>query len=276
MVEITEKKLALVLLDLIDSTKFVQRNGALKSAKWLQYHDSLTRSLLYRFSGREIDRSDGFLLSFESCIDALNFALWYQKTIPEKTKIHCRIGIHYGSVAEVTQEDKYTLVGAKAVEIEGIAKNITARIMSICLKEQVLLSKQAYQVVRSRNNHFTPKGVRYACVGLYRFKGVKEPLEIYAVAEKIEALQPPPSNDKVKRLGGAKKIRSRMRDKRVKEWIYFLLPRLALITIIYYFALAYPCLSDPMCRKMWSIDPYFKWVDFIKRYVNFVKGVFNG
>lgn len=271
MVTINEKKLALVLLDLIDSTKFVHRNGARKSAEWLQYHDRLTRSLLYKFSGREIDRSDGFLLSFDSVINALNFALWYQKTIPPKTKLHTRIGIHYGEVAEVIQEDRYTLVGAKNVELEGVAKNITARIMSICLKEQVLLSKEAYQLVRNRSNSFTPKNTRFACVGLYRFKGVKQPLEVYAVAEKIEALQPPPSNDKVKRLGGAKKIRSRLRDRKLKEWMFYLLPRIAFLNTIYLFILAYPCLSSKQCRSLWELDDYFFWVDYLKPVIELIK-----
>ena len=88
MVQMTERQLAIVLLDLIGSTAFVQRMGAMKSAQWLQYHDRETRSLLYKFSGREIDRSDGFMLSFENIVDAVNFGLWYQKTIPLKTKLN--------------------------------------------------------------------------------------------------------------------------------------------------------------------------------------------
>ena len=72
--ELIETKLAIVLLDLIGSTRFVQSAGAMKAAMWLQKHDRLTRSLIYKFNGREIDRSDGFLLSFERPIDAVNFA----------------------------------------------------------------------------------------------------------------------------------------------------------------------------------------------------------
>ena len=91
-----ERLLAIVLLALIGSTDFVRRVGAMKAAEWLQYHDRLSRSMLYKFNGREIDRSDGFLLSFERPIDALNFALNYQKTIPAKTHLNARIGIHWG------------------------------------------------------------------------------------------------------------------------------------------------------------------------------------
>ena len=112
--EIKERRLAIVLLDLIGSTAFVQRAGAMKAAEWLQYHDRLTRSLMYRFEGREIDRSDGFLLSFERPIDAVNFALTYQSTIPPRVKLNTRIGVHVGNVAEVTQSELDTLGGAKA------------------------------------------------------------------------------------------------------------------------------------------------------------------
>ena len=70
--ELIETKLAIVLLDLIGPTRFVQSAGAMKAAMWLQRHDRLTRSLIYKFNGREIDRSDGFLLSFERPIDAVN------------------------------------------------------------------------------------------------------------------------------------------------------------------------------------------------------------
>ena len=107
--ELVETKLAIVLLDLIGSTRFVQKVGAMKAAQWLQYHDRLARSLVYKFQGREIDRSDGFLLSFNRPIDAVNFALIYQQTIPQKTKLGCRIGIHWGIVVEVKQDEIFQI-----------------------------------------------------------------------------------------------------------------------------------------------------------------------
>ena len=109
-VEMRETKLAIVLLDLIGSTQFVQKHGARKAAKHFQIHDRLARNLIYRFNGREIDRSDGFLCSFERTIDAVNFALIYQKTIPPKIGIGCRIGIHWDVVVEVTQDDVLSLI----------------------------------------------------------------------------------------------------------------------------------------------------------------------
>ena len=224
-----EKYLAIVLLDIIGSTAFVQHYGALKAAKWFQYHDRMTRGLCLKFNGREIDRSDGFLMSFDNPVDAVNFALTYQDKIPVKTRLNARIGVHWGRVIEVTQDELWQAVGAKSVELEGISKNIAARTMSLCGPGQVLLTKDAMSVVKGRTNGFTPKGTRYACAGAYRFKGVREPQVIYTVGQTLESLQPPKGSEKVKRVGGPKYIRSRARDRKLKEWFWWVSYRLAFI-----------------------------------------------
>ena len=242
--EIKERRLAIVLLDLIGSTAFVQKAGAVKAAEWLQYHDRMTRTLMYRFDGREIDRSDGFLVSFERIVDAVNFALTYQQSIPQRTKLNTRIGIHLGIVAEVTQDELDTLGGAKPIELEGVAKNIAARTMSVCMAGQVLLTSEAMAAVKGRTNKFTPKGTRYVCVGLYRFKGVREPVSLYAVGSTLQSLQPPPSSEKVKRLGGPKKVRSRARDRKIMEWFWWIIPRLLIIEVIYILCLMWPWFSN--------------------------------
>lgn len=256
-----ERYLAIVLLDLIGSTAFVQKVGARKAAEWLQYHDRLTRSLLYKFEGREIDRSDGFMLSFERPIDAVNFALHYQASIPSKTKIQCRIGIHYGSVIEVQQDELFTMTGAKSIELEGISKNIAARTMSLCGAGQVLLTKEAMKAVKHRTNTFTPKGTRYALAGEYRFKGVANSQIVYTVGASIESLQPPPGNDKVKRLGGAKRIKSRMRDRALKEHFFWIINRTAFIFVCYALSVLIPIVIDKRLRMLNELDSLFYWVD---------------
>jgi len=263
LVEFVERKLAIVLLDLIGSTRFVQRVGARRAAEWLQYHDRLTRSLMFKFQGREIDRSDGFLLSFERPIDAVNFGLLYQASIPAKTRLDTRIGIHWDVVVEVKQDEIFTLGGAKSVELEGLGKNIAARTMSLCQAGQVLLTEEAFQAVKNRTNHWTPPKTRYVCVGLYKFKGVAEPQVIYAVGQTIESLQPPPSSEKVKRLGGPKRVRSRARDRRLMEWVVWLNWRLSIVIIIAFVVDSWECLSDPFFREWWGLDGLFWWVDYL-------------
>ena len=260
-VSMKERYLAIVLLDLIGSTKFVQKVGAVKAARWFQFHDRLARSLTYKYSGREIDRSDGFLLSFEKVGDAVSFALKYQETIPQKTKIQCRIGIHWGRIIEVQQDDVYVGAGAKRVELEGLAKNIAARTMSLCEAGQVLMTKEAHLELKNRLNPQVPKTARIACVGMYRFKGVREPQEIYAIGQDIKALQPPKGSEKVKRLGGPKYIKSRARDRKLMEWVWWFMWRLALIEGAVLIYVLTPIIMDPHKRWLLGMSPYIPIID---------------
>ena len=271
-----QRRLAIVLLDLVGSTAFVQRYGAVKAAQWFQYHDRLARNLVYKFNGREIDRSDGFLLSFESAIDAVNFALQYQATIPAKTRLNTRIGIHWGEIIEVEQDELWVGVGAKSVELEGLAKNIAARTMSLCQAGQVLLTKEAYAVVRGRTNMFTPAHTRYACVGLYKFKGVRAPMEIYAVGTDVKYLQPPPGSEKVKRLGGPKYIKLRARDRRLKDWAMWVWYRVATVVLIFgAYVFVRLCMS-PFARDVLGLQS-LEWVGDAAHYVvNLWQELLNG
>lgn len=264
--------LAIVFLDIISSTKFVQKNGATVSAAWFQVHDKLARSLVYKHQGREIDRSDGFMLSFETIGHAISFALAYQKTIPNKTPFNSRIGIHWTNVVEVIQDDKYTSAGAKRVELEGIGKATAARCMSICQKKQILLTKDAYLKLKAAKDihKFIDKETRTALVGLYQFKGVKNPQEIYAIGNSIEVLQPPPNSEKVKRVGGAKKIKSRARDRKIKEWFWHLAPKLAIISVLFIIYSFVPILRNELLRKSLGINDYFFWIDYIDNAIKYI------
>ena len=267
-IKMQEKYLAIVLLDLVGSTKFVQKYGAMHAAKLFQAHDRLTRSLCYKFNGREIDRSDGFLLSFERTLDAVNFALHYQRDIPPKTKLKCRIGIHWGKIIEVTQDDVFVAANAKKVELEGISKNIAARTMSLCQGDQILLTKEAMEMTRRYSvNMHTPRDTKYTCVGLYQFKGVSEPQIIYAVGTTIQSLQPPPSSEKVKRLGGPNKIKERLRDKKIKQLALWFSYRLSFVMIVYFIIMSWTFLTNRHYRRAWNIDGWwfapFDWLNLI-------------
>ena len=261
--KLREKYLAIVLLDLIGSTRFVQKVGPVKAARWLQYHDRLARSLCYKFNGREIDRSDGFLLSFDTTIDAVNFALKYQEEVPIKTRLGCRIGIHWGIIVEVHQHELVVGVGAKQVELEGVSKNIAARTMSLCKAGQVLLTKEAMSQVRGKTNAYTSGDARFACVGLYKFKGVKEPQVIYAVGTTIKSLQPPEGSEKVKRLGGPKKIRQRARDRKILDWAKWVYWRAGTLMIGYWMYKLFPIIIDPEKRRVIGLPYYMPTLDYI-------------
>lgn len=259
-VKMAERKLAILLLDLIGSTAFVQKYGARKAALHFQRHDRATRSLLFKFRGREIDRSDGFLCSFENVIDAVNFALIYQKTIPKLTEIGARIGIHWDEIVEVHQDDVWVAANAKRIELEGLAKNIAARTMGLCQAGQVLLTREAMDVIRFRTNKDTPKATRYVCVGKYKFKGVRKPQEIYAVGETLDSLKPPPDSEKAKRVVHSK-VRIRWVNLTRKERILLVYEKLthlsayAWIYFIYKYVLSYPFM-----RNLLGLQAFY-WVD---------------
>lgn len=272
--EFSTKQLTIVLLDLIGSTAFVQRAGPQRAAEWLQYHDRLARSLLYRFDGREIDRSDGFLLSFNRTIDAVNWALTYQATIPKKTKLNARIGIHFGTVVEVQQDELTTMAGAKRVELEGISKNIAARVMSLCGPGQVLCTADAMRRIKGRTNKQTPQGTRYACAGLYKFKGVRDAMVVYTIGATIQSLQPPPGSEKVKRIGGPKKIKSRARDRKILEWVVWAIFRAAFLASCYILYLLGPFLLSRAGRHLWGIY-WLDWLDYIQDFVQWIMKQLN-
>jgi len=258
--KIRERYLAIVMLDIIGSTQFVQKVGRVKASRWLNYHDRMTRSLIYRYNGREIDRSDGFLLSFESINEAVGFALTYQKQIPLKTKLNCRIGIHWDCVAELTMHELD--LGTKQIELEGVGKNITARTMSICMPGQVLITKQAMKMLYATSN---TRDARRACVGLYKFKGVKEAMEIWAIGFDIKSLQPPQGSDKVKRLGGPKKIKQRARDRQIIDWGKWLFWRVGILNLIWLIYSFAPWIVSDYGRLMLSdyLYPLYYLIDFI-------------
>lgn len=64
----------LLICDLVESTALVERLGDLAAAELIRKHDRLARTLVDRHAGREIDKTDGFLLMFERPVQAAAFA----------------------------------------------------------------------------------------------------------------------------------------------------------------------------------------------------------
>ena len=69
----------LVITDLCESTALVERLGDQAASALLRGHDRLLRGLIRSHRGQEIDKTDGFLSLFERPIQAVAFALDYQR-----------------------------------------------------------------------------------------------------------------------------------------------------------------------------------------------------
>ena len=169
----------LLLCDLVDSTGLVERMGDLAAAELIRKHDRLARTLADRHRGREIDKTDGFMMMFDRPVQAVAFALDYQRGLKqlnaaETANLSARVGIHVGDVVVWDNSAEDIARGAKPVEVEGLVKPITSRLMNLALPGQILLSNIAYSLAhraqselgdslqslrwRTRDPDFAPSG----------------------------------------------------------------------------------------------------------------------
>ncbi len=271
---IIEANIAIVLTDIIGSTRFVEKNGKYAAAKWFSIHDKLVMSLITKHSGQWLDNSDGTLMYFGNVQDAIAFAFQYKKYLRvKKFPFRSRIGIHWDTMLIVKTEQSMISGGAKRLSIEGIGKNVAARTMSLCSAEQILLSKAAFLQYKKfgHKSHYIPKDALTALVGLYSFKGIKEPEAIFAAGRIQAQLQPPPDSEKAKRIGGAKKIKTRLKHKRWSEIFFYFLYRIAFIQFMYILYVFWPLISSEKIKVYWQIDYWFlrpfEYLDYVGRYI---------
>ncbi|MBB5886122.1 putative peptide modification system cyclase [Xanthomonas sp. LMG 8992] len=180
----------LLLTDLCDSVALVEKLGDANAAELFKRHDSLVLELQQRWRGRLIDRSDGLLLLFERPIDGLGFALDYSRGLhalgaPRALELKVRAGLHVGEVLTWRNSDAAVQVGAKPLEVEGLAKPTAARLMTLARPGQILLSAVAESLTHRAARELGERGERllWKSHGRWRFKGVPTPLEIYEVGE---------------------------------------------------------------------------------------------
>lgn len=197
----------LALCDLVDSTGLVERLGDQRAAALMRRHDRLARDLLHRYNGQEIDKTDGFLVLFERPIQAIAFALAYQRELTqlsqaEQVPLLSRIGIHVGDLLIWHNSPGDVVQGAKPVEVEGLVKPVTARLASLALPGQILVSGVATSLAQRGHDELGAfaERARWINHGRYRFKGVPEPLVVYEIGEPgIAPLRLPPYSGKAHR-----------------------------------------------------------------------------
>jgi len=180
----------LLLTDLADSTGTIERLGDGPSAELFRAHDRLVLELQQRWRGRLIDRSDGLLLMFERAIDGLGFALDYHRGLRELGRAHgvplqARAGLHVGEVLTWRNSPEAVAVGAKPLEVEGLAKPLAGRLLGLARPGQILLSATAEALAHRAARELGERGAQLAWKshGRWRFKGLPEPLEVYEAGE---------------------------------------------------------------------------------------------
>ena len=185
---------ALLLTDVVDSTMLSERLGDQAMADVWTAHDRVARDLLPVWRGREIDKTDGMLLLFDSAADAVNYALAYHQALASLTvPLKARAGLHVGPVILRENHEADVARGAKPLEVEGLAKPTTARVMALAQGGQTLVSESARRALDGlpwpMQSH-----------GHWVVKGLGEPIELFEVGLRAEVFAAPPDGDKAHRV----------------------------------------------------------------------------
>ncbi len=80
------------------------------------------------------------LLPFDTASDAVGYALAYQQALNQLVlPLKARAGSHVGPVTLRENNPSDVALGAKPIEVEGVAKATAARVMSAAMGGQILL-----------------------------------------------------------------------------------------------------------------------------------------
>ena len=190
----TGEERTIVLTDVVDSTQLNTHWGDEAMAQAWAAHDREARELMRVCHGREVGRSDGFLVLFERTADAIAFALGYHARLSTfELPLRARVGVHMGPVLLRVNSAADTAQGATPFEVDGVALPVAARVMAAALAGQTLLSAAAHQALG-----FTVH--RTLSHGHWRFKGLAEPVEVYEIGAEHAPFIPPPDSAKAYRV----------------------------------------------------------------------------
>ncbi len=185
---------ALLVTDVVGSTELTERVGDDAMAEIWAAHDRVARELLPVWRGREIDKTDGMLLMFESALDAVEYAFAYHRGLAAlSTPMRARAGLHVGPVLLRENLPEDVARGAKPLEVDGLAKPTAARVMSLAQGGQTLITTDAREAL-------SEVPLRTESHGHWVLKGVTEPLELFEVGSDETVFCAPPDGDKVYRV----------------------------------------------------------------------------
>jgi pimeloyl-ACP methyl ester carboxylesterase len=160
-----DRVLATVLFtDIVGSTQLAADLGDRRWRELLENHNTLVRSELGRFRGRELSTAgDGFLATFDGPARAIACAASIRDQV-RRLGLEIRAGLHTGELE---------LAGS---EIRGIAVHTGARVAGIAGSGEVLVSSTVKDLVAG-------SGLEFADRGMHELKGVPGEWRLYAVSQ---------------------------------------------------------------------------------------------
>ncbi len=159
------RQLAVIMFTDIVGYTTLMGNDHKKAFELLNKSKQIQKPIIEKYNGRWIkEMGDGVLASFTSASDAMRAAIQIQETCNATRTFQLKIGLHLGEVA-FENEDVY-----------GDGVNIASRIETLAVGSSVLMSKSIRDQVKN-NTEF-----KIIPLGLFEFKNVGEPVEVFALA----------------------------------------------------------------------------------------------
>lgn len=165
MNENQHRKLAAILFaDIVGYTALMQK-GEASAMSILNRFETVTQKAVEKHNGEIIKTyGDGSLLLFPSTVNAVQCAYEMQLAFKDAPKVPLRIGIHVGEIIR------------KGKDIFGNGVNIASRVESMGVAGSILLSKDARKRIKNQ------EGFQTEFLGIFDFKNVEEPMEVFALA----------------------------------------------------------------------------------------------
>ena len=158
----------ILFTDIVDSTARARNDGDIAWKRTAAMHEDVVRTVLPRYSGREIETAgDSFLVVFDGAERAIRCGLELIDALAA-IGISIRVGIHSGEV--VVSGDR----------VSGMAVNAAARILAEAGSDEVLVSGTTRDLVEGAAR------LAFESRGRYRLKGLGREHELFAAAASAE------------------------------------------------------------------------------------------
>ncbi len=205
----------LVASDLADRRALIHQLGEIQAHVVLARLDRLRRELIREHGGHDPERSDCCL--FERPDAALRFALAYHREVAklaeeQELELALHTGIHLGEVVlRVNRSGELSQTG-RAQAVEGLAKLVARRVMSVAGAGQVLFTQAVDELLhRQAVAEGLGEELRWRSHGRYQLGGFKEPVELLEVGYRSDPpLSGPVDQELARRVGPAGRGRWRL------------------------------------------------------------------
>ncbi|MBW7852489.1 MAG: adenylate/guanylate cyclase domain-containing protein [Rhodospirillales bacterium] len=160
-----------IFTDIVGSTTMTQTLGDVGAQEAVRRHNSIVRTALSDFDGKEIKHTgDGIMASFSSATNAVDAALSIQRAVAAHNAaspdlpLHLRIGMSTGEPIE--EED----------DLFGTTVQTAARACAAAEADSILCTNVVRELSSGRGHSFVSKGD-------VELKGFKEPIGLYEVRQ---------------------------------------------------------------------------------------------